>query len=181
MIQDKDRAIQELAQRAYEESYKLQVHTDYNVLIETQSILLIRSCPINQFEKFLEKAASINPQMHLTVIGKASDEEMLQRFYNGRYRLIPVDGSYTVESLKEYIPALKEETFDAVVFYSRVVPSGDYDNIYSLTDNLKLSSKFYIFDGYKEVTEIVDFTRWNTAVKLLLALADWYWRDIWQT
>lgn len=118
----------------------------------------------------------------LLLIGKDADAAVLQKYWKGRFSVIGIEGNYTADKLLPYADRLKEFSADTVLFFSKVFPDENYIHIYEIVEKLSLwfaeSCRPQIvcsdFDG--NLAKISSMEQYMAALRLHLALADWYWR-----
>lgn len=171
---DKDNdAIRKVTRMAYDESLELQKNITGVIFKQYSSLLIIRSFPMKNFEKFLSVIKDINPHLKLTIIGKDGDEKILDKYYPNQYEVLKIDGQYSEDKIQNY--NLKIENYDTIVMFSMYVPSGDYMNIYRLANSISnIKTSGIIADAMGNFVYIDKLKRWFNALSVIENLSKWY-------
>lgn len=167
-----------VADEAHRESLLICEDLDFSIFKNIDSILIIRSCPTVKFENFIKKLYEVNKDIKLTIIGKNSDRQFLDMYYENKYTIYNIDGKYSADSIKQYEEALKSQEYGYVLMYSKVLMrTAEYMNIYQCVEALNISEKVIVFDYIGNLTLIKNISEWNRCMSVIEALCEWIWRE----
>ena len=152
----------------------LDENASIDLLKRKSKMLLVRSGPEHIMKSFLQKISIINPELHLWVIGKKSDREILDEYFLGRYVLDEVDGVYSqdnIRPLKDYVP-------DIAAFFTTLPYDENYMNVMELLEKIYPGKEMLYCNFDHKIGMIKDYTKYMETLKLHLKLAEWYWKMI---
>lgn len=143
---------------------------------EATDLVILRSCPLPVFERFLEKLKAANPNCNLLVIGKAQDAQCVERIYGKACKVIVIEGKYSAAEILEHSSELEQHHAQKLILFSRTIHDGDYLNIYETAAELAFQGSVYCQDANNDTYFMKDMSQYVSVLKLHKALCEWFWQ-----